>query len=155
MADFIDTSLILERVKEIIQERSWSNKDFCDHAEIPPSSFSQMQKNGSIPSVEAVNKLLKAAIEVGYDPYWLLFGEKRADIAGEVEPTEDLFSQKVTVMDGGVKQVDLLKAEIAHLRAELERKEEEVKALRERKISNIMVYYSDDSYSNYIAEKNK
>lgn len=132
--DYLDLKLITERLKTILHETNLSNKEFCDSSGISPATFSQIINGKTQINVDTINKVV-STFGGKYSADWFVLGRGSMN-NGDISANSNNFSMEIEKKN---QEINLLK--------------EKLKNIESKQVSNITVYYSDNSYMNFNPEK--
>lgn len=138
MTDFINLIGITARLRQLQERTMMTNNVFCAECGIPPSTYSQILSGKARINIETLNKIIQRwGKEI--DPLWLLFGEE--PYGRTIYSAENEDGRKGQIAPEVIN-------EIVRLRAELTQN-------KPKRISKILVYYTDKSYESYSLDPDK
>ena len=123
-----------ERIDAIIKSMNLSARQFAEQIHVQPGTISNMMAGRNNPSLEVMKRIMHRYPTV--NPEWLIAGkgEMWRTVPGE---EAGLFDQ---LPPEGVKSID---ARI------ITKEEPQVAAVPQKKISRIVVYYTDNTYEEF------
>ena len=147
-----------ERIAQIIQKEDMTAAQFAEKIGISPSSLSHILSGRNNPSLEVVMKIHKACDYISLD--WLLYGEGQmetdVDSDNNIHYTPSLFDEnpvnpsKETINPENRKEMPLRNAENAP--KEIVKQEIIYKERPPRKITEIRIFFDDNTYETFKPE---
>ncbi|WP_280748481.1 helix-turn-helix transcriptional regulator [Parabacteroides sp. PF5-9] len=148
---------MLDRIKKIMEKENLSPSKFAEAIGIQRSAMSHILSERNKPSLEVITKILDRFTYV--NPAWMLSGkgEMFTTISSSREP--DLFSNTLikpnidTNLPENRKEIEV---KLPQNTIQQPVKEQIVyKESPAKRITKIMVFYSDDTFDTFTSEKNK
>lgn len=150
---------MLDRIALILKHKNLTSAKFADEIGVQRSSISHVLSGRNKPSLEFIQKILKTYNEISSD--WILFGKGKmiSDQENEVEVKRgkvenDLFKSKLSEEDekAEVSGIEKIK-NVASTTSTLPNKQKiSSKTADKKEIEKIIVFYTDDSFKQYIPE---
>lgn len=134
MFEFIDLWAIGQRIKDLQEKSGMNAADFCKETDIPTSSFSQVVSGKVRVNIDTINKIVSRWRDF-VDPLWLLFGDDSPTPKASSTPKENLNEFESLLLER-VEQIAKAK--------------ENTSASIQKTIERITVFYTDNSFENYL-----
>ena len=144
-----------DRIKLIMEKENLTSAKFADRLDINRAVISHILNGRNNPSLDVVTKILN---EMNYiNPEWLINGKgnmyKEGFDAISIPKEPDLFSQPTEIPDEGMqKAVKAQETELNSLVNEVQasdNKRIEVVKMNDKKITQIIIYYNDNTYQRF------
>ena len=150
---------MLDRISLILKHKNLTSAKFADEIGVQRSSISHVLSGRNKPSLEFIQKILKTYPEISTD--WILFGKGKmmSDQENEkevkrVRVENDLYTSKLSEEDekaevSGIEKIKNVDSTTSTL---LNKQKISSKNADKKEIEKIIVFYTDDSFKQYIPE---
>ena len=150
---------MLNRIALILKQKNLTSAKFADEIGVQRSSISHVLSGRNKPGLEFIQKILKTYPEISSD--WILFGkgnmmsdqENESDVQrGRIE--NDLFTAKLSEEDKKAQVSDIEKIKNIDSTTSTLLNKQKISSKNEvkKEIEKIIVFYTDDSFRQYIPE---
>lgn len=150
---------MLNRIALILKQKNLTSAKFADEIGVQRSSISHVLSGRNKPGLEFIQKILKTYPEISSD--WILFGkgnmmsdqENESDVQrGRIE--NDLFTAKLSEEDKKAQVSDIEKIKNIDSTTSTLLNKQKISSKNEvkKEIEKIIVFYTDDSFKQYIPE---
>lgn len=150
---------MLNRIALILKQKNLTSAKFADEIGVQRSSISHVLSGRNKPGLEFIQKILKTYPEISSD--WILFGKGKMMIDQENEPEvqrdrvkNDLFTSKLSDEEQKAELSGLEKIQNAGSTTSTLLNKQKISSKNEvkKEIEKIIVFYTDDSFRQYISE---
>ncbi len=150
---------MLNRIALILKQKNLTSAKFADEIGVQRSSISHVLSGRNKPGLEFIQKILKTYPEISSD--WILFGKGKMMIDQENEPEvqrdrvkNDLFTSKLSDEEQKAELSGLEKIQNAGSTTSTLLNKQKISSKNEvkKEIEKIIVFYTDDSFRQYIPE---
>ena len=150
---------MLDRIALILKRKNLTSAKFADEIGVQRSSISHVLSGRNKPSLEFIQKILKTYPEISSE--WILFGKGKmmSDQENEAEVKRsrvenNLFKSKLSEEDekaevSGIEKIKNVDSTTSTL---LNKQKISSKNADKKEIEKIIVFYTDDSFKQYIPE---
>ncbi len=157
--DYIDLEMLGQRFNEILEKFEGTAKQFSEKSTLSEAKISKVFNKKGYLSIDDINAVIRNCSELMPSPEWFLFGDRIAS-ANYQDKLFDL-DNKVQNETYLIKRLEELATSNANLKAENEQLKANLKALEkekikkpEKEITEIKVYYKNNSFETYLLESN-
>ena len=131
-----------ERIELLISTLNLSARQFAEQIHVQPGTISNMMSGRNNPSLDVMKRILQRYNTL--NPEWLIVGKgnmwrtepgKEAGLFDELPPTLPTFNEPVRTVAQSIQTV--------------KQEEPQITAAPQKKIRNIVVYYTDGTYEEF------
>ncbi len=153
--DYIDLAMLSQRLREILEKFGGTAKEFSEKSKLSEAKISKVVNNKGYLSIDDINDIIRNCPDLMPNPEWFLFGYETLDFQEtrlNFEEKQQNDSYLIKRLEELVSVNNSLKVENDGLKASLKALEKEKHKKIEKEITEIKVYYKNNSFETYLLE---
>ncbi len=153
--DYIDLEMLGQRLNDILEKFRGTAKEFSEKSELSEAKISKVINRKGNLNIDDINAIVRNCSDLMPSPEWFLFGDKAQlyqENCFDFNEKKQNESYLIKRLEELVARNNTLSIENQELKASLKTLEKEKVKKLGKEISEIKVYYTNNSFETYLLE---